>query len=103
MKVAHTVIIDATKGTIEIEGVVFPYYVMPDPEVELTAEGVAGAPAIVHIGIIASNVLYRGEDGGRVLAQADTDTELRWARRRAEEVVCMGLADVLESIRDARG
>jgi hypothetical protein len=91
---ANTVVVDSQKNEIRIDGVPFPYWVAPDPEIEVIADG---APAVLHIGIYADNLTYVSQEGEhKVIAAADITTELAWARERAKDIVLDGLRDVVE-------
>lgn len=93
MKFAHDVVVDSQKNEIRINGLAFPYWIKPDPEIEVIGDGL---PAVVNIGIYADNLTYISEAGeARVIAQAADDTERRWAAERGREIVREGLAEVI--------
>jgi hypothetical protein len=91
--IAHDVVIDYRDESISINGVRFPYYVMPDPEVEVVQDGSMG---ILHVGILANNLSVIGSQGTvKTVAKAPMAVELDWAVARAKELVHEGLAPVL--------
>lgn len=93
---AHEVVLDGRDQSISIDGIRFPYWVMPDPEVEVIEEGVLGA---LRIGVLADNVTVIGRSGTvHHPITCDQRTNMEWARRRGTEIAQEGLADVLQWI-----
>jgi hypothetical protein len=90
----HEIVVDRQKNEIRMDGVAFPYWTGPDPEIELMGPGM---PAVLTIGVFADNLTYISDQGEpKVLAQASPRAESEWAKRRAKEIVLEGLADVVE-------
>lgn len=93
---ANTVVVDRQKHEIRIDGLVFPYYTAPDPEIELPPSDHRRMPATLHIGLYADNVTYISAEGeARQLHQAGPSAESEWTQRRAKEIVYEGLADII--------
>ena len=92
-KIAHDVVLDYRDESITIDGIPFPFYVEPDPEVSVAGEGTIG---VLHIGVLASNLTVIGPTGTIVRPiQAPLGVELRWAAERAKEIVRDQMADVI--------
>lgn len=90
-QIARSVVIDSTDGTVTINGLTFPYYIAPDPSIDL-APGIG----IVNIGILADEVTVIGADGTvNRPVEPSLQAELSWARRVAREIVLEGLADIV--------
>lgn len=101
-KVCHEIVIDHTISTITMDGVEFPFYVTPDIQLDLTAD-TPGAPAIVHLGVITENLRVVSAQGETtVIASSDPETNLRWARARARDIVIEGMYDVLEWLKGGK-
>jgi hypothetical protein len=99
--IAREIVLDGQANEIRINGVVFPFHILPAPEVELIGSdpGMASLGAL-HVGILADNITVIGESGNvQRVVQASAEAELAWARARAEEIVIDGLADVLRWIK----
>jgi hypothetical protein len=97
--IAHEIVLDGQANEIRINGVVFPFHVLPAPEVELIGD--PGMPVLgaLHVGILADNITVIGQSGNvQRVVQASSAVELAWARARAEDIVIEGLADVLRWI-----
>jgi len=91
---ANSIVVDHQKNEIRIDGLAFPYWTTPDPEIELIGDGM---PAVLNFGIYADNLTYISKDGEeKVLARGQRHAESEWAKRRAKEIVLEGLADVVE-------
>jgi hypothetical protein len=100
-KIAHEIVVDNQKNEIRIDGIAFPYYVMEQPEIMSVGDGMLGA---VQVGILADNVTFissNGETQHPVVGSHEADLE--WARRRAEEIVLLGLRDIIKQLDPAKG
>ena len=92
----HEIVVDQSKNEIRMDGVAFPYWTQPDPEIELP-KGDGYPIGVLHIGVYADSVVYIGKEGGETrLLEPTPASELEWARRRAEEIVYEGLSDVIQ-------
>ena len=98
----HEIVVDHQKNEIRLDGVPLPYWVEPDPEIELP-KGAQAHIGILRIGIFAESITYIGKEGGRkTLLEASPRAHSEWARRRAREIVYDGMADVLGWLEQAK-
>ena len=100
---AHEVVVDHPGNEVRIDGVSFPYYVEPEPQLEIPHDEGEMPFAILRIGVFAESVTYIAPDGEpRRLLEASPQAHSEWARRRAREIVYDGMADVIAWFRDAK-
>jgi hypothetical protein len=97
MRFANSVVVDRQANEIRIDGVAFPYWIQPNPEIEIPPSAERRHPATLHIGLYADNLTYiTGEGEVQVMHVATPEQESEWARRRAKEIVLEGLSDIIQ-------
>lgn len=98
MKIAHTIEVNVPQGKVIIDGIVFPYYVLENPEIVLVP-GNENISAL-QLQVLTHTLTLVGSDGAtRVISQASDAEELAWAARRGQEIIHEGLADIIRSFR----
>jgi hypothetical protein len=98
MKIAHTVELDHVKHELRIDGLTFPYYVEPDPQVYV----LDGRVGVLQVGIYADNLSVITAEGTQTKVSAPHHIEMAWAAERGKEIVRDGLADVIAWLGSSR-
>lgn len=95
---AHNVTLDFRDHSMSIDGIPFPFWIEPSPQIDLPhLDG--SMLTTVRIGLFTDSLTLIDEHGlRRTVVEARLEEDLRWARERAKEIVMEGLAGVLEWI-----
>ena len=98
MKMAHTIEVNAQQGKVFIDGIVFPYYILENPEIVMIP-GFENVSAL-QLQVLTRNLVVVGSEGEeRVITQASDEDERIWAAERGREIVRDGLAEIIASFR----
>ena len=90
-RICHEIVIDKDAGEVRLDGLPFPFHVMPDVSIDGTG---ADEVASVGVSIFASNVTIIDQGRTTRPVVATHATEIAWAREEGRRIVRRGLADV---------
>lgn len=95
---AHNITLDFRTHDILIDGIPFPFWIEPSPQVDLPHAD-STALTTVRIGVFTDSLTVIDEHGlTKTVVESRLEDDLRWARARAKEIVIEGLAPVLKWI-----
>jgi hypothetical protein len=97
-KFAHNITLDFRNHDLLIDGVPFPFWIEPSPQVDLPHAD-ATKLTTLRIGVFTESLTVIDEHGlTKTVVESSRDDDLRWAEARAKEIVYHGLADIIEQL-----
>lgn len=91
-RICHEIVLDKRAGEVRLDGLVFPYHVREDVDIEGVGKDEL---ASVVLSVFADNVTvvdWNGRTERPVVASHQT--EIAWARAEGRRIARLGLADV---------